>query len=76
MKNNIGILLATLVVCATYTIVEFMKLEQGRDLIVSGVEDGVFVINKKTGNVTFCYKGGRDAEIWPVCKEGARVTNH
>jgi len=74
MKNNVWIILAAIIVCATYG---FVELTTGQDVIVTPADDGVYIVNKRTGNVTFCYKKlDVSNEIIPVCVEGARVTQH
>ena len=76
MNAGIGIIVATLIACTTYAAVEFLTQITDNTMTVAAADNGIFVINQKTGGVTFCYKGGRDGEVWPVCKSGAVITRH
>ena len=66
---------AAISVCLVYAFFQFPNFEC-LDLIVEPTDDGIFVVNKAAGTITFCYKGGSDAEISPVCKGGPRVPKH
>jgi len=72
VKDQVGVIFAAILVCSTYAGVEFLKGVAKKPLETATMSEGVFVFNGD-GNVYYCYKGGNDKEVWPVCKDGAYI---
>jgi hypothetical protein len=71
--KNVTAIVVTLLICGTYLVGKFIDEINNYEISMQPVQDGVILVRHDSKEVHFCNKGvGRDGDIYPVCKSGAR----
>jgi hypothetical protein len=71
--KNVTAIVVTLLFCGTYLVGKLIDESNNYEISMQPVQDGVILVRHDSKEVYFCYKGGSDGDIYPVCKSGARV---